>query len=92
MYIVLEVLAVMPAAVTMSLALSHTLELPGKLRLGKSQYLAVETIYQPGFTIAELAEVSALLLLGLTSQLSRQFWLVPAAFGGWSRWRSCSGL
>ena len=49
MYIVLEVLAVMPAAVTMSLALSHALELPGKLRLGKDQHLALQTIYDPGF-------------------------------------------
>jgi hypothetical protein len=41
----------MLAAVTMALSLAHALELPGKLRLGKEQYLAVQPIYYPGFTI-----------------------------------------
>ncbi len=36
----------------MSLALAHALELPGKLRLDKASYIAVQTIYYPGFTIA----------------------------------------
>jgi hypothetical protein len=84
MHIALEVLAVMLAAVTMSLALAHGLELPGKLRLSKEQYLAVQAIYYPGFTIAGIAEVgsiiAALCLLMLTPQLSLQFWLVLAAF------------
>jgi hypothetical protein len=84
MYIVLEVLTVMLAAVTMSLALAHALELPGKLRLGKEQYLAVQAIYYPGFTIAGIAEIgspiTALLLLILTPRPSLRFWLVLAAF------------
>jgi len=84
MHIALEVLAVMLAAVTMSLALAHALELPGKLRLSKEEYLAVQAIYYPGFTIAGIAEVgsiiAALSLLIRTPQLSWQFWLVLAAF------------
>jgi hypothetical protein len=84
MHIALEVLAVILAAVTMSLALAHALELPGKLRLSKEHYLAVQAIYYPGFTIAGIAEVgsiiAALFLLILTPQLSLQFWLVLSAF------------
>jgi len=34
----------MLTAVTMSLALAHALELPGKRRLGKEEYCAVQTI------------------------------------------------
>jgi hypothetical protein len=61
MHIALEVLAVILAAVTMSLALAHALELPGKLRLSKEHYLAVQAIYYPGFTIAGIAEVGSII-------------------------------
>jgi len=37
MYVALQVLTVMLAAVTMALSLAHALELPGKLRLNKEQ-------------------------------------------------------
>jgi hypothetical protein len=47
---VLQVLTVLLVAVAMALALAHALELPGKLRLSKEQYLAVQPIYYPGFT------------------------------------------
>jgi hypothetical protein len=46
-------------AVAMALSLAHALEFPGKLRLGKDAYLAVQQIYYPGFTfggfVGELA-------------------------------------
>jgi hypothetical protein len=61
MHIALEVLAVILAAVTMSLALAHALELTGKLRLSKEHYLAVQAIYYPGFTIAGIAEVGSII-------------------------------
>ena len=51
----------MLAAVTMALSLAHALELPGKLRLGKEQYLAVQPIYYPGFTIGGIAEPAVIL-------------------------------
>lgn len=80
MRIALEILAVMLTAVTMSLALAHALELPGKLRLNKEHYLAVQTIYYPGFTLAGIAEVAsivaALALLILTPGDTPQFWLI----------------
>jgi hypothetical protein len=59
--VVLEILAVMLAAVTMALALAHALELPGKLRLTNEQYLTVQTIYYPGFTLAGIAELGSIL-------------------------------
>ena len=53
---VLEVVTVFLAAVAMSLALAHALELPGKLRLDKDTYVAVQSIYYPGFTYGGLGE------------------------------------
>jgi hypothetical protein len=44
----------MLAAVTMALSLAHALELPGKLRLGKEQYLAVQPIYYQAVRSAAL--------------------------------------
>jgi len=32
-------------------ALTHVLEFPGKMRLDQQTYVAVQTIYYPGFTI-----------------------------------------
>jgi len=76
MDITLKILTGMLTALTMSLTLAHALERPGKLRLNKKQYFAVQTIYYPGFTIAGIAEVgsivAALLLLMLTPKMSLQ--------------------
>jgi hypothetical protein len=41
--------------------LAHALEFPGKLRLKKEQYLAVQPIYYPGFTIGGIAEPAVIL-------------------------------
>jgi hypothetical protein len=83
MYTALQIMTVMLAAVTMALSLAHALELPGKLRLNKEQYLAVQAIYYPGFTLGGIAEfasiVAALILLTLTPRNSPQFWLVAGA-------------
>jgi hypothetical protein len=43
----------------MALSLAHALEVPGKLRLNKEQYLAVQTIYYPGFTLGGIAEFAS---------------------------------
>jgi hypothetical protein len=59
----LQVVAVILVAVTMALALAHALELPGKRRLAKEPYLAVQTIYYPGFTIGGIGEVGGLLAM-----------------------------
>jgi len=83
MYIALEVLTIMLTAVTMGLALAHALELPGKLRLNKEQYLIVQAIYYPGFTLGGIAEIvsiiAALVLLVLTPAGLARFWLIAGA-------------
>jgi hypothetical protein len=53
----LQVVTVFLACVTFALCLAHALELPGKLRLDKDAYCAVQTIYYPGFTFGGFAEV-----------------------------------
>ncbi len=79
----LQVLTVMLAAITMALSLAHALEFPGKLRLSQEQYLAVQPIYYPGFTIGGIAEpagiLAALALLIVTPIGTAAFWLVAAA-------------
>jgi hypothetical protein len=51
---ILQVVMLVLVAVGLSLTLSHALELPGKKRLGKQAYVAVQSIYYPGFTIGGL--------------------------------------
>lgn len=79
----LHVLAVMLVAIAMALALAHALELPGKLRLSKQQYLTIQQIYYPGFTIGGAAEplglLLTLLLVFLVPAGSLRFWLTTAA-------------
>ncbi|CAA9575799.1 MAG: hypothetical protein AVDCRST_MAG59-4159 [uncultured Thermomicrobiales bacterium] len=82
----IQVLSTILAAVAMALALAHALELPGKLRLTRDEYLVVQPIYYPGFTIGGVAEplglLSTAILLFLTPAGSRQFWLGVVALLG----------
>jgi Domain of unknown function (DUF1772) len=81
--VLLKISAVVVVAIAMALALAHALELPGKLRLQKEQYLAVQAIYYPGFTIGGAAEplsvVLTALLAFLTPSGSLSFWLTLGA-------------
>ena len=81
---VLQVVTVSIVAIAMSLGLAHVLEFPGKMRLAKEQYLTVQPIYYPGFTIGGAAEPLGLLLtlvlLILTPRGSAAFWLTASAF------------
>lgn len=78
MFLILQVITVFLVAVAMSLALAHALELPGKMRLDKETYLAVQGIYYPGFTYGGLGEglgmVATLVLLLLTPTPRPAFW------------------
>ena len=82
----IHVLSTILAAVAMALALAHALELPGKLRLTRDEYLVVQPIYYPGFTIGGVAEplglLSTAILLFLTPAGSRPFWLGVVALLG----------
>jgi hypothetical protein len=84
MFAALQILTVIVVAVAMALVLAHALELPGKMRLSKEQYLAVQPIYYPGFTIGGSAEpiglMLMLVLLVLTPAGSATFWLTAGAF------------
>lgn len=82
MFLMLQVVTILLAAITLTTALAHALELPGKLRLGREQYLSVQTIYYPGFTIAGVAEplgILAALLLTVFTPAGTQFY---ATLGG----------
>jgi len=66
MFIVLQIVSIFLVSVAMSLSLAHALELPGKFRLDKKTYCAVQTIYYPGFTFGGFSEglgMAALLAL-----------------------------
>jgi hypothetical protein len=83
---VAQVVAVILVSIAMGPALAHALELPGKIRLTREAYLAVQTIYYPGFTIAGIAEplslIAAIFLLFLTPPRSADFWLTLLALVG----------
>ncbi|AYG58484.1 DUF1772 domain-containing protein [Rhizobium jaguaris] len=84
MFPTLQILTILVVAVAMALALAHLLELPGKMRLSKEDYLTVQRIYYPGFTIGGVTEpigvLLLLLLLVLTPANTVAFWLFAAAF------------
>jgi hypothetical protein len=84
MFEALQILTVVLVAIAMALSLAHALEFPGKLRLGKDEYLTVQPIYYPGFTIGGFAEaiglLVTLLLVFLTPAGSLAFWLTLGAF------------
>jgi hypothetical protein len=79
----LQILTVVVVAIAMALSLAHALELPGKMRLSKEQYLAVQPIYYPGFTFGGIAEpLGILLLLGLlylTPGRTLEFWMIAGS-------------
>lgn len=84
MILLLQVVAVFLASIATSLALAHALELPGKLRLSKENYIVTQTIYYPGFTIGGIGEalavVAALALLLMTPSYNAAFWWTLAGF------------
>ncbi|WEX75435.1 DUF1772 domain-containing protein [Sinorhizobium numidicum] len=84
MFVALQVFTIVLVTIATALALAHALEWPGKLRLTKEQYFAIQPIYYPGFTIGGAAEPSGLLLVAVllyvmpTGTLAH--WLTAAAF------------
>ncbi len=83
---VLQVLSLILVVLAMVPALAHALELPGKLRLTKDTYFAVQPIYYPGFTIAGISEpvaiISTIILLLMPPRGRADFWLTLVALLG----------
>lgn len=83
MITILEIACVLLSAIAMALSLAHALEYPGKKRLSREHYLAVQPIYYPGFTIARAAEPLSILalavLLATTGYATCMFWLTAGA-------------
>jgi hypothetical protein len=81
--LLLEVMTVFLVAVAMSMALAHALEFPGKQRLDEETYMAVQTIYYPGFTVGgigePLAAISTLILLIAMRDRGSAFWWILGA-------------
>ncbi len=71
--------------IAMALSLAHVAELPGKMRLDRETYLAVQQIYYPGFTIGGIAEplgaLAVLTLLILTPLPGVRLWWAVLALG-----------
>ncbi|MEC9244744.1 MAG: DUF1772 domain-containing protein [Pseudomonadota bacterium] len=78
-----HVFTLLMIAVAMALSLAHALELPGKLRLSKDTYLAVQQIYYPGFTYGGFSEIGSIFALAILICLlplsSAGFWWVTAS-------------
>lgn len=63
MMLILQVVCVLLTSIPVALSLAHALELPGKLKLRKEEYLIVQKIYYPGFTVGGFGEVLALVAI-----------------------------
>lgn len=79
-----QIVTLLFVALAMATSVAHALELPGKRRLAKETYLAVQSIYYPGFLIGGgLGEFAGMLgaiaLLFLTPTGSAAFWLTLGA-------------
>lgn len=79
-----QIVTLLLVALAMATRVAHALELPGKMRLPRDTYLAVQSIYYPGFLVGGgLGEFAGMLgtvaLLFLTPTGSTAFWLTLAA-------------
>lgn len=87
MYQALQVLCLLLVAIGLALTLAHALELPGKRRLDRATYAAVQAIYYPGFTIGglfgEFGAIAATAALAVaTPRGNPAFWPTLAALAG----------
>ena len=55
------IISLLLVAVSVTTSLAHLLEWPGKRRLDHESYRTVQTIYYPGFTIAGVLDILAIL-------------------------------
>ena len=79
-----HILVLLLVAIAMGLSLAHALELPGKLRLPRDNYIATQAIYYPGFTYGGLfgefgGMVGLIGMLFLLPLAGTAFWWAAAA-------------
>jgi hypothetical protein len=83
MMVVLKLVCLFLVVSTVIPSAAHVLELPGKMRLSREQYLAVQPIYYPGFTVIGVAEplsiIALAVLLALSPRATSTFWLIAGA-------------
>lgn len=65
MVVLLRLASLLLVIATVIPSVAHALEMPGKLRLGREQYLAVQPIYYPGFTVIGAAEPISVVVLAV---------------------------
>jgi hypothetical protein len=79
----IQIVAILLTALAMAPAIAHAFEFPGKRRLGRDGYVAVQAIYYPGFTLLGIAEpaglISIIILLFLTPRRGPSFLLAALA-------------
>lgn len=79
----LQIAALLLIAMAWALAFAHAAEYPGKMRLDRDAYFAVQAIYYPGFTFGGASEplsaVALAALLALTPPGTADFWLTAVA-------------
>lgn len=86
MLIAVQILAILLAALSMTAALGHALEMPGKLRLAEEHYLAVQPIYYPGFTIGGgLGEIGTIIASAALALM-----LQPGSTASALAWAACA--
>jgi hypothetical protein len=59
----IQIIAIVLTALAMAPAIAHAFEFPGKKRLDKQGYVAVQAIYYPGFTLLGITEPGALIAI-----------------------------
>jgi hypothetical protein len=82
----IHTLAITLVVIALVPAMAHAFEFPGKKRLNRDDYVTVQAIYYPGFTLLGISEPAALIatlaLLFNTPQGSSAFWLTLGAVCG----------
>ncbi len=79
----LHIVAIVLVALAAALSVAHALEMPGKMRLSRDNYFAVQCIYYPGFTFGGISEplgtAAIAILLNFVPAGSTAFWLALTA-------------
>jgi hypothetical protein len=86
MFHLLQILSIVLVGIALAPAFAHVFEFPGKKRLDRELYVAVQAIYYPGFTFLGTSEpvalIAVIVLLLFTPRQTMSFWLTLIALAG----------